>query len=73
MSDHSEDNYLDRPIWGAAAIAREAGLGEGEDAERRGFYVLQRGYIRARKVGNQWVTTARAIRDAVTPEAGSSA
>jgi hypothetical protein len=76
---------LDTPIWGAANIAAAAGLfkkdkktGKKKLDERKGFYLLESGAIRAKQVkgrdedGNektrgQWVTTLRLIRESLLP------
>lgn len=63
----------DTPVWGAAAIAREAGLAN----VRQAFYLLEQGVIPAKKIkgkksegnrGGRWVSTRRAIRRALVPE-----
>ena len=76
---------LDAPIWGAKRIAAAAGLfkkdkktGKKKLDERKGFYLLESGAIRAKQVkgrdedGNektrgQWVTTLRLIRESLLP------
>jgi len=75
-----DDEHLDRPIWGAKAIAREANLfkdsaetGEREPDERKAFYLLETGAIAAKRVKGrdkergQWVTTPRLIRNSLLP------
>jgi hypothetical protein len=56
---------LDRPIWGAKAIARAANLldEDGEINIRKAFYKLEKGYIDADKNGDEWVTTLRRLRN----------
>jgi hypothetical protein len=77
MSEEKETD-LDRPLWGAEAIGREAGLfkkeketgqtvidpktGEPEVDIRRAFYLLESGLLPATKVGNQWSSTPRLVR-----------
>jgi hypothetical protein len=56
---------LDEFLWGAAAIAREAGLNP-----RQAFDKLQRGLLPGKKNGDMWVSTRRAIREALTPTGG---
>ncbi len=77
-----EDSNLDRPIWGAQAIAKEANLfdDEGNADVRKTYYLLESGAIAAKRVkgrdkeGNekkrgQWVSTQRLIRDSLLPSA----
>jgi hypothetical protein len=54
----------DRPIWGAEAIGREAGLvdADGNVDVRKTFYLLEKGLLPAVKVGRQWSTTPRRLR-----------
>jgi hypothetical protein len=64
------DENLDRVLWGAEAIGREAGCfkKDGEVDVRKAFYLLEKGYVDANKVrdlegkGRQWVSTPRRIR-----------
>jgi hypothetical protein len=58
-SDTTDIDPLDRPIFGAAAIAKEANLPKGEV---QAFYMLSRGYIDGTKVGNLWTSTRRRIQ-----------
>jgi hypothetical protein len=62
MPDNEAD--LDRPIWGARAIAIEAGLFDehGEPDVVRAFYLLEKGYIPANKRGRAYVSTPRRVR-----------
>jgi hypothetical protein len=55
---------LDRPLWGAEAIGREAGLIDdaGNVDERKAYYLLERGILPATKAGRAWVTTGRRLR-----------
>jgi len=48
-------------LWGAAAIAKAIGV-----SRRRAFYLLERGYIPARKIGDSWVAEASQLREALT-------
>lgn len=45
-------------LWGAAAIA--AAIGK---TTRATFHILEQGQIPARKVGNQWVASRKALRE----------
>jgi hypothetical protein len=57
------DSDLDRPVYGAAAIAKILNLLDenGEPDERRAYYVLERGYADASKMGTTWVSTRRRL------------
>jgi len=57
---------LDRPIYGAHAIGKEAGLldDEGNVDLRRTFHALEHGYLDAGKFGRRWISTPRRIRSA---------
>jgi len=59
-----DNSDLDRPIWGAEEIGREAGLIDenGIVDTRKAFYLLERGLLPATKVGRQWTSTPRRIR-----------
>jgi hypothetical protein len=61
MSDHEN---LDRPLWGAQEIGREAGTfkDDGSVDERRAFYLLERRLVDATKVGRLWTSTPRRVR-----------
>jgi hypothetical protein len=58
-------------LWGAVAIGREAGIvdKDGEVDIRRLYYMLEKGYLPAKKVGRAWVSSSRAIRAALEIEA----
>jgi hypothetical protein len=60
----SPDENLDRPIWGAEQIGREAGVfdDEGNVDLRRTYYLLEKAYLPADKAGRVWVSTPRRIR-----------
>lgn len=77
-----EDSNLDRPVWGALAIAEVANLfdDEGNADVRKAYYLLETGAIAARRVRGrdkdgkekkrgQWVSTPRLIRDSLLPSA----
>jgi len=51
----ASDDDLDRPLWGAAAIAREANV-----LDEHGN--VDRGHIPATKTGQAWTSTPRRIR-----------
>jgi hypothetical protein len=57
MSAPPNDN-LDTPIWGAAAIAAEIGK-----TETQTNYLLIKRRLDADKVGKQWVSTRRRLRN----------
>jgi hypothetical protein len=52
-----DDFDLDRPIWGAKAIAPEIGKNK-----QQTFRLLEAGLIPATKINKQWVTTRRRLR-----------
>lgn len=54
---------LDRPVYGAKAIANVLNLlkKNGEPDERRAFYMLEKGYVDANKVGETWTSTPRRL------------
>ncbi len=52
---------LDRPIWGAGAIAEIVNRTQSET-----YYVLEKGHLPARKVGKTWTSTPRELLAAVT-------
>jgi hypothetical protein len=53
-------------VWGAAAISAEIGVDE-----RKGFYLLGRKLIPARKVGALWVASRRELRAALCGDAAA--
>jgi hypothetical protein len=60
-------------LWGAAAIAREAGIvdedGNVGNAElRKVFYLLELRRLPAKKIGRVWVSSVNAIRTALAIE-----
>jgi hypothetical protein len=69
MSDNHSD--LDRPLYGAEEIGREAGIVDenGNVDLDKVYYYLANGYLSASKFGRQWLSTPRRIRSARTGEA----
>lgn len=65
------DTDLDRPLWGAEAIGREAGLidDDGKVEVRRAFYLLEKGLLPATKIGGTWTSTPRRLRKVFCGEA----
>jgi hypothetical protein len=66
---------LDRPIWGAENIGREANLfkEDGSVDLRKTYFKLEKGYLDADKNGREWVTTPRRLRNLdhpVEPDSG---
>lgn len=55
-------------IWGATAIARELGI-----PARRAFYLLERGYLPAKKVGDSWVVSRHGLRQHFAAALGGEA
>jgi hypothetical protein len=53
----------DEVLWGARKIGERVGLSERQASDK-----LQRGLLPAKKIGDSWVSTAQALRTAVTPE-----
>jgi hypothetical protein len=55
---------LDRPLWGAEAIGREANVvdDDGNVDLRKTFYLLEKGRLPGTKVGRLWTSTPRRIR-----------
>jgi hypothetical protein len=47
---------LDRPLWGASAIAQVIGR-----TERQVFHLLENGHLPAEKIGKIWVSTPRRL------------
>ena len=58
------DDHLDRPIYGAEPIGREANLlkDDGSVDLRKVYHALERGYLDADKFGRLWASTPRRIR-----------
>jgi hypothetical protein len=52
------EDDLDRPLWGAEEIGAEI-----KKSVKATFHLLAHGRIPATKVGKQWVTTKRRLRD----------
>jgi hypothetical protein len=65
------DTDLDKPLFGAEEIGREAGIVDenGEVDLDRVYYYLAMGYLPASKFGRQWLSTPRRVRSARTGEA----
>jgi hypothetical protein len=51
------DDELDRPLWGAEAIAREI-----KREPRATYHLLENGRLDADRLGGRWVSTARRLR-----------
>jgi hypothetical protein len=68
MSNDTVD--LDKPIWGARAIATAAGLFDenGEPDVARAFYLLEENLLPASKVGRAWTSTPRRLRSIASGE-----
>jgi hypothetical protein len=56
MGNQQNSDNLDL-IWGADAISREINANK-----RRTFYYLQNGLIPAKKIGESWVASGKALR-----------
>jgi hypothetical protein len=56
MSADQRKDDLDRPIWGAEAIAEAANL-----TPRQAYHALEKGYLPASKAGRKWFTTPRRL------------
>jgi hypothetical protein len=62
-SETIQRDPLDRPLYGAAAIAEEANLpGDGQQKKAKAFYMLEKKYLDGTKVGAIWTSTPRRIR-----------
>lgn len=70
----SAEPDLDRPIWGARAIAIAAGVVDerGEPAIKRTYHMLERGYLPASKVGRIYTSTIRRLRSIANGENGEA-
>jgi hypothetical protein len=66
MADRIQAKDKDVIIWGASAIAREAGLPDRAAA----YHLLERGLLPARRVGRKWVTSRGQLRRALTGTGG---
>jgi hypothetical protein len=71
----SQLDALDRPIWGAAAIALAANLlkEDGKPDLRKAYYLLETGALPATKINDGWVTTPRRLRDRFNQVGGDRA
>ena len=63
----AEDD-LDRPLWGAEAIAREINR-----APRATYHLLENGHLDADRVGGRWVSTPRRSREQFAGRSGKLA
>jgi hypothetical protein len=61
----------DEILWGGEAIGKAANVltPEGEVDTRKVFYLLERGYLPARKCGRLWTSTRRRLREFFEAEA----
>jgi hypothetical protein len=59
------EQELDRPLWGAEAIAREINR-----APRATYHLLENGYLDADRVGGRWVSTPRRLREQFAGKSG---
>ena len=66
-----KDDLLDRPVWGARAIAIAAGLvdGRGKPRVRAAYHLLEKKLLPADKVGRTFVSTPRRLRAVANGEA----
>jgi hypothetical protein len=66
-----KDDLLDRPIWGARAIAIAAGLVDrrGKPRVRAAYHLLEKKLLPADKVGRTFVSTPRRLRAVANGEA----
>jgi hypothetical protein len=57
------DNDLDTPGYGAPWVAEVLNLRKktGELDDRRAYYVLEKGYVDADKIGRIWTSTKRRL------------
>ena len=60
----TRDDLLDRPVWGARAIAIAAGLVDrrGKPRVRAAYHLLEKKLLPADKVGRTFVSTPRRLR-----------
>jgi hypothetical protein len=66
-----EDKDIDKPLWGAEAIGREANVVD-EDGNvdlRKVYYLLENELLPGTKVGKLWTSTKRRIRRVFAGEA----
>jgi hypothetical protein len=67
----SINDDLDRPIWGAAKIAVEAGLiddATGKPNMDRAYFLLRKKLLPADKIGRSYVSTRRRLRKIASGE-----
>jgi hypothetical protein len=64
---YSEVAHMSDILWGAVAIGREANIIDenGEVDIRRLYYMLDKGYLPAKKIGRAWISSTTAIRSAL--------
>jgi hypothetical protein len=56
-----------KPVWGAEKIAEVLGV-----SLRKGFYLLEKGLVPARKVGGSWESTEGELEDFLLGRAPTS-
>ncbi len=56
-----------KPVWGAERIAKYLGV-----PVRKAFYILEKGFVPARKVGGCWLTTEQELDDFLLGRANPS-
>lgn len=63
VSDEGADLSLDRPVYGARAIAEILNLRDdkGKPDRRKAYYMLEAGYADAVKIGGRWTSTPRRL------------
>jgi hypothetical protein len=64
---------LDRPLWSAEAIGREANIlnDDGNVDLRKVFYLLEKRLLPATKIGRQWASTPRRLQRLFAGESGA--
>jgi hypothetical protein len=60
ISAESTADDLDKPLWGAAAIGEEI-----DKTPSQTFQLLEAGHLPATKIGRQWVSTKRRLRQRI--------
>jgi hypothetical protein len=57
-----DPDYLDRPVYGAPAIAEVLNLpGSDDERKRKAYGLLEAGRVDATKIGRIWVSTPRRL------------
>jgi len=64
MPDNPQNQDDTTPLWGAAEIARAAGLPDRAAA----YNLLTHGHLPARRIGRKWVSTVGQIKRAIGAE-----